>query len=114
MADFLKGEGAILYVYDGSAYRPIACLTSNSLATALSVIETQTKCDPGQTIKGAGSFSYTIDAEGNYIDTTSAGGDTAKASHDYLLVKQQAGDQNHLEIGHVVDRYGGILRRWVH
>jgi hypothetical protein len=89
MADFIKGEVAILYIYDGAVYRPIACLTSNSLNSTLGVIETQTKCEPGQTIKGAGSFAYTIDAEGNYIDTTSAGGETDKASHDYLLTKQQ-------------------------
>lgn len=90
MSDFIKGEVAILYIYDTSAYKPIACLTSNSLSSTLGVIETQTKCDPGETIKGAGSFAYTIDAEGNYIDTTSAGGDTAKASHDKLLALQQA------------------------
>lgn len=89
MADFIKGEVAIVYVYDGAAYRPVACLTSNSLNSTLAVIETQTKCAPGQVIKGAGAFNYSLDLEGNYIDTTSAGGDTDKASHDYLLDLQQ-------------------------
>ena len=89
MADFIKGEVAIVYVYDGAAYRPVACLTSNSLNSTLAVIETQTKCSPGQVIKGAGAFNYSLDLEGNYIDTTSAGGDTDKASHDYLLDLQQ-------------------------
>jgi hypothetical protein len=65
-------------------------LTSNSLNTAVSIIESRTKCDPGVVKKTAGVFSYTIDAEGEYIDTTSVGGDNTKDSHDALLVLQQA------------------------
>lgn len=83
----IKGEIGILYVWDG-AYKPIACLTSNSLSTAVSVIESNTKCFPGVTKKQAGISSYTLEAEGEYIDTTSVGGDTAKASHDTLLELQ--------------------------
>ena len=71
-------------------HKPVACLTSNSLNTAVSIIESRTKCDPGVVKKTAGVFSYTIDAEGEYIDTTSVGGDNTKDSHDALLVLQQA------------------------
>jgi len=88
MSTPIKGELGILYVHDGTLYRPIACLTSNSLNTAVSIIESQTKCDPGVVIKQAGTLSYTLDAEGEYIDTTSIGGDDTKASHDYLLSVQ--------------------------
>ena len=90
MALPIKGEVGILYIHDDTIYRPVACLTSNSLNTAVSIIESQTKCFPGVVKKQAGVFSYTIDAEGEYIDTTSVGGETTKASHDYLLAKQQA------------------------
>ena len=86
----IKGEVGILYVHDGTIYRPVACLTSNSLSSTVSVIESQTKCYPGVTKKQAGISSYTIDAEGEYIDTTSVGGEVTKASHDYLLTKQLA------------------------
>jgi predicted secreted protein len=89
MSTKIKGEIGILFIYDSAAYRPIACLTSNSLATTVSVIESQTKCAPGIIEKQGGTFSYMIDAEGEYIDTTSVGGDVAKASHDYLFAKQQ-------------------------
>lgn len=85
----IKGEVGILYVHDGAIYRPVACLTSNSLSTAVSVIESNTKCDPGVTTKQGGIFTYTIEAEGEYIDTTSVGGEVTKASHDYLLDKQK-------------------------
>jgi Mrp family chromosome partitioning ATPase len=91
MATFIKGEANILFIYKSTApigWKPIACLTSNSLATELPSIESQTKCDPGVVVKQAGTFAYTIDAEGQYIDTTSAGGDTGKTSHDALLAIQ--------------------------
>jgi len=90
MAIPIKGELGILYVHDGTLYRPVACLTSNSLNTAVSIIESVTKCNPGEVIKQAGTLSYTLDAEGEYIDTTSIGGDDTKASHDFLLTLQQA------------------------
>ena len=85
MSNFIKGEGLILYVHDGSIYRPIACLTSNSLSQTQNIIESQTKCDPGVVIKDAGTMSYEISAEGQYIDTTSAAAEITKASHDYLF-----------------------------
>ena len=91
MALPIKGEVGIIYVHDGTIYRPIACLTSNSLSSAVSIIESQTKCFPGVVKEQSGVFSYTIEAEGEYIDTTSVGGETTKASHDFLLAKQMAG-----------------------
>lgn len=88
MALPIKGEVGILYVVDGSSYKPVACLTSNSLSTAVSVIESNTKCNPGVTKIQGGIYSYTLEAEGEYIDTTSEGGDSTKASHDYLVQLQ--------------------------
>jgi hypothetical protein len=35
-------------------------------------------------IKDAGSYSYEISCEGQYIDTTSSGAEVTKASHDFL------------------------------
>lgn len=84
MATKIKGENLILYVWDNTIYRPIACLTSNSLSETQNIIESQTKCDPGVIIKTAGTYSYELSAEGEYIDTTSAGAEITSASHDYL------------------------------
>lgn len=81
----IKGEAGLLYIHDGTIYRPLACLTSNSFSPSVSVIESNTKCNPGVTIKQAGIFSYTLAGEGEYIDTTSVGGETTMASHDYLF-----------------------------
>jgi hypothetical protein len=84
MSTFIKGDTIILYVHDGSIYRPVACLTSNSLSETRNIIESQTKCDPGVIIKDAGSYSYEISCEGQKIDTTSVGAEVTKASHDFL------------------------------
>ena len=89
MATKIKGEAGILYIWDDTIYRPIACLTSNNLATNVSIIESRTKCTPGVVESTGGVFSYTLGFEGEYIDTTSIGGDTTKASHDFMLFKQR-------------------------
>ena len=86
----IKGENMMLYTYEGAAYKPLACLTSVSLNSTVSIIESQTKCFPGVVKKTPGSFSASIGADGEYINTTSVGGDTAKVSHDKMLIDQQA------------------------
>lgn len=85
----ILGEKGILYIWDTAAYKPVACLTSNSLNSTVAMIESRTKCFPGVVKKTPGQFTYSIDAEGEYIDTTTAGGDTAKVSHDALFELQQ-------------------------
>ena len=85
MADFIKGEDLIVYVWTGAAYLPIGCLTSNSINIAKTIVEQSTKCDPGLVIRASGTKSYEIPFEAVYIDTTSATGDATKVSHDALL-----------------------------
>jgi predicted secreted protein len=90
MSTPIKGEFGVLFIAEDQAWLPIACLTSNSLASTVAEITRQTKCAPGVTEKSAGSFNYTLSAEGEYIDTTTAGGDDTKVSHDKLLALQIA------------------------
>lgn len=87
----IQGDALIVSVREGAAYRPIACLTSNSFEATREIIENQTKCDPGNVVKSPGAASYTLTMDGQYIDTTSVGGETTKASHDYLLGLLAAG-----------------------
>lgn len=86
----LKGEKGMLYTYEASTWKPVACLTSIGLSSTVSIIESQTKCYPGVVKKTPGSFSASISAEGEYIDTTTVGGDTAKVSHDKMFIDQQS------------------------
>jgi predicted secreted protein len=53
------------------------------------MIESTTKCFPGVVKKTPGTFSYSLDAEGEYIDTTTVGGDDEKTSHDALFLLQK-------------------------
>lgn len=87
----IKGDFGILFIRDvaGEAWKPIACLTSNSLATNVEVIDRQTKCAPGVIEKSAGAFTFSLSLEGEYIDTTTVGGDDTKKSHDRLLELQE-------------------------
>tara|TARA_R110002051_G_scaffold308116_1_gene379509 strand:- start:12424 stop:12873 length:450 start_codon:yes stop_codon:yes gene_type:complete len=83
----IKGDALILSIYDedNTAYRPVACLTSNSLNRTVNIIESQTKCAPGEIEKTKGTQTYSLSADGEYQDSTSVGGSTATASHDYLM-----------------------------
>ena len=89
MATFIKGDVIILSVYDvaGTAYQPVACLTSNSISSTLSSIDTVTKCDPGLTIKSPGVFDYSdlnLDAPTGGEYSTFTG--TLNGSGNVLLV----------------------------
>lgn len=85
-----KGELGIVYIWNTTAYKPLGCLTSTSLSTTVSSIESNTKCHPGVTKKTAGTFNGSLSLEGEYINTTTNGGDNQKASHDALFLLQKA------------------------
>jgi Phage major tail protein 2. len=88
----IKGEDLILYVHDGTLYRPVVCLNSNSMNIERAVIESQTKCAPGVVERQAGMLSYTIEADAIAVDTTAITGDDTKASHDYFFDIINAGE----------------------
>ena len=80
MSTFIKGDAVILSIWDGSAYLPVGCLTSNSLSVTRNVIEAQTKCAPSQIIRQAGSSSSEVSFEATYIKT-----DTGKTDFNALF-----------------------------
>jgi len=80
MSTFIKGDAVILSIWDGSAYLPVGCLTSNSLSVTRNVIEAQTKCAPSQIIRQAGSTSSEVSFEATYIKT-----DATKTDFNALL-----------------------------
>ncbi|AGO48425.1 major tail protein [Cellulophaga phage phi10:1] len=90
----IKGNDFLFLVWDADAdtpfYRPLACLTSNSWSSDAETIDTETKCNPGVVEKEYGAVSNSFSIEGEYIDTTSVGGYTTRASHDWLHSKQSA------------------------
>jgi len=105
MSTYIKGDAIILSVHDGTAYEPIACLTSNSLSLTRNVIETQTKCNPGVTIKTPGSMAYSISAEGVAI-TTEAGKVSANALITKMNLVVQTSDIWRMDDGNGTFYYG--------
>lgn len=101
----INGDVLILQAWDSdaSAYKPIACITSNELSSTAEIIESKTKCAPGVISKDYGSINKSISIDGEYIDTTSAGGETTKASHDWLEEKQDAKEKIDIAIGTGLD-----------
>ena len=88
--DAIMGKNITLAVYDGAAYRPVACLTSNGISITQEMLELPiTKCSPDKKSK-KGDLSYEIPFEGQFIDTTTVGGDTAKASYDFLVTHMKS------------------------
>jgi hypothetical protein len=86
MADFISGDDLILSIALGTPldWKPVACLTSNGISETTDFAETVTKCDPGVTVVTPTNYSYSISFEGLLTDTTTMGGDTAKASWDAI------------------------------
>lgn len=85
---FLSGDVVIFSVWDGSdSYDPIACVTSSAISESVEIDEVQTKCDPGNTVKTAGAYSYEITGEGIYIDEAT---DANRMSHDLLKDRLRA------------------------
>lgn len=86
---FIKGEEGVLFLWDGvSAYLPVACLESNSLATTVSMLEANTKCNPGFTERVVNQRDYTISLDGIAIDTNV---NTGKMSNIDLFTIQNTG-----------------------
>lgn len=88
--DILQGDALMLHVHDGAAYRPIACITSNELSSVAETKETKNKCNPGVVGVEYSSINKSVNIEGEALDTTTVGGDLAKASFDFLEAKQDA------------------------
>ena len=84
----ILGYSGVFSVWDGAAYRPVSCATSSSIDSSVSMLESNTKCNPGVTEYVPNQFSYTLSVDGEYIDTNTTY--TTLASHDWLLTKQQA------------------------
>lgn len=88
-----QGDADMLYVHDGTQYRPIACLTSNTLDKTRNFRERTTKCNAGEVERVPSGITRSITLEGLFFDTTSEGGDTARASYDWLDEKIESGEE---------------------
>ncbi len=83
--NIIQGHAIVLYINDSDTWKPIACLTETTWSIDGEILESNTKCDPGVTIKTPGTVSHSFDFDGEYFDSTSVSGETTKASHDHMV-----------------------------
>jgi len=80
----IKGSSASLAFHDGTAYKPVICLTSTSHEMVMNLVERVSYCTEGKTVSSPQSISETVQIEGNIIDTTDLGGNPPQITGDEL------------------------------
>ena len=89
---------------DGDAtFKPVACLTSNSLTSTLNTIDATSKC--GDQFQPGPSFTQSFQAEGFAIDET---GTPAKDSYQQLYAAHAAGTVFNMKMGKATPAAGDI------
>ena len=92
MPVIVKGTEGILSWWDGTAYKPIGCLSDFDIAISRAVVTRETLCNPGVIEKRPGNQDTTVNFNGFYANTDAAnGGDESVASFDDLLPIIQEG-----------------------
>ena len=86
-----------------STYKPIACLTSNSITSTLGTIDATSKC--GDSYTPSPSFSQTIECEGFAIDET---GTPAKDSYQQLYTAHKDKTIFAIKMGKAVPTSGDV------
>jgi hypothetical protein len=87
---------------DGT-FKPVACLTSNSITSTLGTIDATSKC--GDEYTPSPSFNQSIECEGFAIDET---GTPAKDSYQQLYVAHAAKASFNMKMGKAVPTAGDI------
>lgn len=88
------GKLLILSIFNGiDDFEPLACLTSVSMAETMSMLESTTKCDNGKRRILPDTYSANHSFEGELIDTTTVGGNSAKTSWDSLRTRFRNGEE---------------------
>lgn len=86
-----------------STYKPVACLTSNSLTSSVNVIDATSKC--GDQFQAGPSFTQSFECEGFAIDET---GTPAKDSYQQLYAAHAAGTVFGMKMGKATPTAGDI------
>lgn len=86
----IAGHTGTLSIYDGSAYKPVICLTSSSHEMTMNLVERVTMCSGGQTEQSPQSISETVNIDGIIVDTTAVGGTSPGLTADELKEKARA------------------------
>lgn len=73
MSTMVNGKGVVLSLWDGTAYLPIGCLTSNGISESQEINDGEpNKCDDNVP-RSQGAYSYEVNADGVMVASTDAG-----------------------------------------
>lgn len=70
-------------------FRPVVCLTSNSLDVTVNPIETTSKCDDGNASSEAGTMGWTMNADGIIAALTAPDTDAVSAEELLKIVRSK-------------------------
>ena len=102
MAKYIKGVERILKRWDGTAYKPVVCLTNTDFSQALSMIERSNVCTGGDIESSPDTISRSVSFSGVVVDTSAlTGGMTDGETIEELYTAQEA------------SRASGIADQWV-
>ena len=86
---YVSGHERTLARYDGTAYKPLVCLTSAAFQAVMNMIEKVNMCTNGKTQQSPNSITRTIQIEGEVVDTTVVGGASISESIEELYKVQE-------------------------
>lgn len=92
-------EGARMSYYSGTAYVPIACITSRSESNTSNIKEKVNVCTEGKVVKSVSSISRSVSLSGEVVDSNSL---------DALRSLQDAKEETHF----MVYRGSGTTTPW--
>ena len=109
MPVIIKGTDGLVSWWDGTAYKPIGCLSDFDVAISRAVVTRETLCNPGVIEKRPGNQDTTVNFSGFYANTKEAppAGDDTIASFDDLLpvIQQGLAGTFKIETGSSIDYY---------
>lgn len=88
----VKGHTGHISLYEGAAYKPIACLTSTSLSRVTEVSEKVNYCTGGETVTTVDRINTTISLDGEFVD------DVDKASYNTLVTAMESKEEQYFKI----------------
>lgn len=97
-------SGAHLAYYDGTAWKPVMCLTDTSYQQTLATIEKVNACTNGETHQSPGSITRSVSINGEVIDTTEVGGTPVGVTIDELYSLQDDSQENKTQQDWRLDR----------
>ena len=99
----VKGAEGVLSFHDGTAYKPIICLTSTSMSRVSEVIQKVNYCTQGETITKVDSITRTVNFDGEVMTVGTP--DDGVSYDDLITAIESMEEQNFRLDGRGTEQY---------